>query len=158
KISGSAAAADSVEANIGNLDAAVSSRSTFDPSSDKVDVGKWAGASVATGTTSGMPKVDIHAINDNISAADTLESNVSNMDAKVSEIKAQTDKLRFEDNDVKATLDGEKVNLNDNQATVTIGTVNALGNQAKTDVKGQCGQALGDYGAAKASDVQVIVP
>lgn len=62
-ISGSTTAADNVEANIGNLDAAISSRSAFNSASDTVDVGKISGSSTA---------------------ADNVEANIANLDATIS--------------------------------------------------------------------------
>ena len=62
-VSGSTTAADNVEANIANLDAAVSSRSTFNAASDSVDAAKISGSATA---------------------ADNVEANIGNLDAAVS--------------------------------------------------------------------------
>jgi len=170
EISGSSAAADNVEANIGHLDADVSSRSSHSAADvwsaasrtlsaatnitsdgNPIDQTKIANLDAAVSTRSSHSAADVWSV-----ASRTLTAGTK--DSEIDAIKAQTDKLQFNgDNDVKATLDGEKVDLNDDQSSVTVGTVNALGTQAKADVNAQCDQALSDYGAAKPSDVQVTV-
>jgi hypothetical protein len=62
-ISGSTTAADNVEANIANLNATISSRSTFNAASDTVDAAKISGSAAA---------------------ADSVEANIGNLDAAVS--------------------------------------------------------------------------
>tara|TARA_B100000029_G_scaffold146623_1_gene141948 strand:- start:528 stop:1790 length:1263 start_codon:yes stop_codon:yes gene_type:complete len=101
-ISGVTTAADNVEANIGNLDAAVSSRSSFDATSDTVDVGKISGsaaaaddveakignldAAISTRSTfdSTTDTVDVGKISGSASAADDVEAKIANLDAAVS--------------------------------------------------------------------------
>jgi len=86
-ISGSTTAANNVEANITNLDATVSTRSTFDPATDTVDVGKWDGTVVSTGAASNLPKVDAQAISDSTTAADNVEANIPYLDKAVSAVE-----------------------------------------------------------------------
>jgi hypothetical protein len=50
----------------------------------RIDVGKWLGATVDSGSESGLPKVDAEAIADSASAASGISSRISNLDAAVS--------------------------------------------------------------------------
>lgn len=55
-----------------NLDAQVSTLSTFDSTTDTVDVGKWLGTACATPTVAGVPEVDVtHWYGSAISYVDT---------------------------------------------------------------------------------------
>ena len=82
KISGSAAAADNVEANIGNLDAAVSDVKS---QTDKLSF-----------DASNRVVADARAISASTTAADNVEANIGNLDAAISDVKSQTDKLTFD--------------------------------------------------------------
>jgi hypothetical protein len=101
-VSGSTTAADNVEANIANLDAAVSTRSTFNAASDSVDAAKISGsataadnveanianldAAVSTRSTfnAASDSVDAAKISGSTTAADNVEANIANLDAAVS--------------------------------------------------------------------------
>ena len=50
----------------------------------KCDIWEWAGTSVSVGSTSSLPKVDAQAISDSTTAANNVEANIGNLDAKVS--------------------------------------------------------------------------
>lgn len=101
-VSGSSTAADNVEANIANLDATVSTRSTFNAATDGVDATKISGsataadnveanianldATVSTRSTfnAASDTVDAGKISGSATAADNVEANIGNLDATVS--------------------------------------------------------------------------
>jgi len=155
-------------ANIDNLDAAVSSRSSHSAS----DV--WS-ATTRTLTSAANITSDGNTID---------QTKIANLDASVSSraaetggnidaIKTKTDKLTFDasnnvystpQTDVTVGTNNDKTgySLATDQSSVTIGTVNALGTQAKADVNAEVDTALqdidldhlvkSDYGASKPAD------
>jgi len=117
KISGSDTAADNVEANIGNLDAAISTEcdtALSDAGVTTVRMAKLDNALLdTTWTDARAAKLDNldAAITTRLAAADYTAPDNSSIAA----IKAKTDNLNFSGTDVKATLDGEKVTVSSNE-------------------------------------------
>jgi len=97
------------KADVGNLDVAVSTRSSHaDP----------------TGAIKGAPGKTIQEAYDNEKGTDgaytgtpptvgEIRTEIEKAGTKVTTIKTQTDKMKFTGDDIKATLDGEKVALSD---------------------------------------------
>jgi len=101
-ISGSTTAADNVEANIANLNATVSSRSTFNSATDTVDAAKISGSTAAADNVeanianlnatissrstfnAASDTVDAAKISGSAAAADSVEANIGNLDVAVS--------------------------------------------------------------------------
>jgi len=94
--------------------------------------------------SNGYALADAVKISGSANAADSVEANISNLDAKISSRSSHSaaDVWNVE---TRSLTDKDDFNLASDQSTVTIGTVNALGTQAKSDVNIECQSALNSY-------------
>jgi len=122
------------DARLDHLDADVSSRSTYDPSTDRVDVGKVAGAAIS-GTDD--LKADVSNLDVAVSTRLAASAYTAPDNAGIGAIKAQTDKLHF---------DGDNV-------LVKVADRGVLNDVSEGQIRSQTTHALSDYGASKISDV-----
>jgi len=74
-----------------------------------VDVETWQHTTVSNGATSALPVVDAQAISDNTTAADSVQSNIGNLDAPISTAQTDLDTITGSDGVTIASTQGNSI-------------------------------------------------
>lgn len=114
-------ATDQIESSAGSAILATPANKIEIDTDGRVDVGSWAGEAVGVGATSGLPAVDSQAISDSTSAADSVESNIGNLDESISTVDGKVDTIDTVVDSIASdvtTVDGKVDNIQTDITTI----------------------------------------